>query len=324
MKPVISAYHPGEIEVQRRAGVRDEADEVGAIIGGRIPPAFVPLLAGFRIAVAASIDGRGRVWASLLTGPPGFLKATGDMRLRIEARSAPGDPLEANLAARPELGLLAFDPATRRRMRFNGKGVLGRSGSITLDVEQAYGNCRKYIQVRHLQMRHLDEEARPQTAAPAPGAGGTLAAVPARPAPVRSTALSARQQDRIGAADTFFIASAHTEGGADASHRGGRPGFVRVEGDRKLSFPDYPGNNMFNTLGNLTADPRAGLLFVDFESGDLLQLTGRARLVWDPETVAAHRGAQHVVVEFEIDAVLETPAASPLRWTFVEASPFNP
>jgi predicted pyridoxine 5'-phosphate oxidase superfamily flavin-nucleotide-binding protein len=308
MKPVRSAYHPGEIEVQRRAGVRDEADEVGAIIGGRIPPAFVPLLAGFRLAVAASIDGRGRVWASLLTGPPGFLQATSEMRLRIEARPAPGDPLEVNLAARPELGLLAFDPATRRRMRFNGREVLGRSGGITLDIEQAYGNCRKYIQVRYLE----EEEARPQ------------AAMPARPASARSESLSARQHNRIAAADTFFIASAHPEGGADASHRGGRPGFVRLEGDRKLSFPDYAGNNMFNTLGNLTADPRAGLLFVDFESGDLLQLTGRARLVWEPEAVAAHRGAQHVVVELEIDEVLETRAASPLRWRLIEASPFNP
>ena len=71
---------------------------------------------------------------------------------------------------------------------------------------------------------------------------------------MRSSSLSAAQRARIGAADTFFIASAHPEGGADASHRGGRPGFVRVTGQRSLAFPDYPGNNMFNTLGNLTAD----------------------------------------------------------------------
>lgn len=294
-------YHPGEIEVQRRAGVREAAEEVGAIVGGRIPPALVPILAGFRLVVAASIDERGRLWASLLTGPHGLLRAVDETRIRLEARPTPGDPLGTNLAGRPELGLLAFDPATRRRARFNGRGVLEPAGGITLDVEQAYGNCRKYIQ-----LRHFEEVAEPPT--------GT---------PIRSTALSARQREWMATADTFFIASAHPEGGADASHRGGAPGFVRVEG-RRLSFPDYAGNNMFNTLGNLSADPRAGLLFVDFAGGDLLQLTGRARLLWDPVSVAAHHGARHVAVEFDVDEVLETPAGSPLRWRLVEMSPFNP
>jgi predicted pyridoxine 5'-phosphate oxidase superfamily flavin-nucleotide-binding protein len=294
-------YHPGEIEVQRRAGVRQAAEEVGAIVGGSIPPAFVPILAGFRLVVAASIDGRGRLWASLLTGPPGFLRAVDETRLRLDARPAPGDPLGTNLAGRPELGLLAFDPATRRRARFNGRGVLDPGGGIAVDVEQVYGNCRKYIQLRHL------EEV----------------ATPPADAPIRSPALNARQREWIAAADTFFIASSHPDGGADASHRGGAPGFVRVEG-RRLSFADYAGNNMFNTLGNLSADPRSGLLFVDFASGDLLQLTGRARLLWDPASVTAHHGARHVAVEFDVDEVLETPAGSPLRWRLVEMSPFNP
>ncbi len=322
MTPPRAAYHPGEIEVQRRIGVLEEADQVGSIIGGRIPPAFVPILAGFRLVLAASIDSRGRVWASLLTGPPGFLKAVGDARVHLDARPAPGDPLAAHLAARAVLGLLAFDPATRRRMRFNGKGALLGDGGITLDIEQVYGNCRKYIQ-----LRHLEGEARVAGEAAAAGAtrqrGASMVATPVA-APVRSAALSAAQQAWIAGADTFFIASAHPEGGADASHRGGRPGFVQVESDRRLSFGDYPGNNMFNTLGNLMADPRAGLLFVDFARGDLLQLTGRARLNWERGVLAGHRGAEHVVVEYEVDEVLETRGGSPLRWTLQEWSPVNP
>jgi predicted pyridoxine 5'-phosphate oxidase superfamily flavin-nucleotide-binding protein len=115
MAPERATYHPGEIEVQRRAGVREEADDVGRIIGASIPPALGPLLAGFRLAVAASIDARGRVWASLLSGPPGFLRVVDETRLDIEARPADGDPLWTNLVARPELGLIIFDPATRRR-----------------------------------------------------------------------------------------------------------------------------------------------------------------------------------------------------------------
>jgi predicted pyridoxine 5'-phosphate oxidase superfamily flavin-nucleotide-binding protein len=302
--------------------VRDEAADVGAILNDRLPAAIAPLLAGFRIAVAASIDARGRVWASLLTGPAGFLRAVGETRLRVAATPLPGDPLLANLAGRPEVGLILFDPASRRRLRINGKAVQdGEGGGFSIAVEQAYGNCRKYIQARR-----LEDEARAPAADAAGAAPGAAGAAPAGAARVLcSSALSPAQQARIGAADTFFIASAHPEGGADASHRGGRPGFVRVTGARNLSFPDYAGNNMYNTLGNLAGDAHAGLLFVDFETGDLLQVTGRARLVWEREVVAQHRGARHAVVEYEVDEVRETPGgAGTLRWVLVEPSPFNP
>jgi predicted pyridoxine 5'-phosphate oxidase superfamily flavin-nucleotide-binding protein len=315
----MSAFHAGEIEVQRAAGARAEAEQVGRIIADRIPEDLPPLLEPFRLAVAASIDGRGRVWASLLTGPAGFLEVVDETRLDIEAHLAAGDPLRSNLNVRPEMGLLVIDPASRRRLRFNGRGAVRPDGGLSLKVEQVYGNCRKYIQARRLQ-----PQVRPPSGTVGPARTAAARRMPAEAAPTRATVLSGAQRAWIGAADTFFIGSAHPEGGADASHRGGRPGFVSVGGERALSFPDYPGNNMFNTLGNLAADPRAGLLFVDFERGDLLQLTGRARLVRDPEALARHRGARHVVVEYEIDEVLETPGGSPLRFTLVEPSPFNP
>jgi uncharacterized protein len=187
------------------------------------------------------------------------------------------------------LGLLAFDPRTRQRMRFNGLGRRHEHGWL-VDLRQVYGNCPKYIQLRE----------------PEPD-------VPPSPAPPRvANRLDLRQRAWVETADTLFIASFHPEGGADASHRGGMPGFVRVLGPDRLAFPDYPGNAMFNTLGNLVEYPQAGLLFVDFTSGDVLQLTGRTRLEDD-------RG-----VVFAIDEARETRAASPLRFRLVEYSPANP
>ena len=276
--------------MQRRAGVRDEAQAVGRIIAPTVPPAAQRFLARQRLAVAATLDASGCVWASLLTGRPGFVVAVDEKLLRLETPAFSGDPLPANLAARPELGLLVLDPQTRQRMRFNGRGLVSPD-AVFLLVDQVYGNCPKYIQRRRLETE-LDAQS--------------------TGAPRASDRLDARQQSWIAKADTFFIASFHPEGGADASHRGGLPGFVRVTAPDRLTFADYPGNGMFNTLGNLTAYPPAGLLFVDFATGDVLQITGRARV--DPD----------FTVVFDVQAVREMPGGSTLRVALVEYSPAKP
>jgi len=285
-----SPFHPGEREVQRRAGLAEEASSVGGIIARDVTPAIARFLARQRLAVAASLDAGGRVWASLLTGPPGFLAPAGPQRLRIAAAPIAGDPLGENLGAggRPALGLVVLDPRTRQRMRVNGTGRLDDHG-VEIDIRQVYGNCPKYIQLRESE--------------------GDVP--PAPSAPRVATSLDARQRGWIAAADTLFIASFHPEGGADASHRGGRPGFVRILAPDRLAFPDYPGNAMFNTLGNLVEYPRAGLLFVDFTSGDVLQLAGTARVEEDRTVV------------FDIEEARETRAASPLRFRLLEYSPAN-
>jgi hypothetical protein len=287
----VEVFHPGEIEVQARLGVRADAERVGRIVASQIPHGARSFLSRQRMAVVASLDGQARPWASLLTGPAGFVEAAGERLLRIGGTLPAGDPLAANLEARPELGLLVLDSGTRQRVRFNGRGLWSPDGLFLL-ADEVYGNCPKYIQ-----QRRLVEES----------AGGAREAR-------RSSSLDASQRARIEGADTFFIATWHPGGGADASHRGGRPGFVRIEDERTLRFSDYPGNNMFNTLGNLAGHPRAGLLFVDFAGGDLLQLTGRARVVWEPETA----------VLVEVEEVRDTPGGSPLRFELVEPWPANP
>lgn len=295
-------FHDGELEVQRRAGVREEAGRVGRIIGSALTPAVARLMAAHRMAVAASLDERLRVWASLLTGPRGFLRVVDDRLMLIGAHPRPGDPLARNLEVRRELGLVAIDLATRRRLRFNGRALHDPGRGIFLETDQVYGNCPKYIQARRVE---------------------PAVAAPDAPPPRRTSDLSERQRALIAACDTFFIASFHPTGGPDASHRGGAPGFVRVLDARTLSFGDYPGNNMYNTLGNLVAQPRAGLLFFDFETGATLQLTGSARLDRDPAWVATFRGARGVAVIFDIEEALEAEGAG-VRGRLIEYSPVNP
>ena len=153
---------------------------------------------------------------------------------------------------------------------------------------------------------------------------GTRAPSGALPVPVaRASEFSPADRDQILRADTFFIATEHPDAGADASHKGGNPGFVKVLDDRRIAFPDYNGNHMFNTLGNLAINPNAGLLFIDFDSGRTLQLTGRASIDWNPERAREFAGAKRVV-DFEVAEIVTNESGFPLMVKFRQYSRFNP
>lgn len=284
------SFHDGERAVQARAGVAAIAERVGGSIHAEIPPRAQAFALEQPFAVLASRDKGGGMWASIVCGRPGFLRAPSERTIEIDAAPIPGDPLATNLVAGAPLGALVIDLGTRRRMRVNGR--LERAAPpFRIAVDEVFANCPKYIQRRDVVMEW----------------GRALGDPNARVADALTTA----QQLRIGEADTFFVASGHRHAGLDASHRGGAPGFVKVLGERRIAWPDYPGNAMFQTLGNLATDPRAGLVFVDFTSGDVLQLSGRAWVDWDPGRAATLVGAERVV-EFEIDVVREMRGTLPL------------
>ncbi|MDR5671235.1 pyridoxamine 5'-phosphate oxidase family protein, partial [Burkholderia cenocepacia] len=80
----------------------------------------------------------------------------------------------------------------------------------------------------------------------------------------------------------------------DVSHRGGKAGFVRIGDDGVLTIPDFAGNLFFATLGNFRVNPRAGIVFADFETGDVLQMTGEAEVDLDSPEIAAFQGAERL------------------------------
>ena len=292
-------YHSGELAVQARVGVQAEAESLAKAMGGAvIKPAMQSFLASQRLAIASTIDSGNRVWASLLTGEPGFLQAVAEQIVKIAINS---DDLKENLRLTEELGLLVIDLATRKRLRLNGKAKLQGEKEICLHTQQVYFNCPQYIQKREINTTLNRGKSSVQI-------GETL---------------SPQQQQFIQQADTFFIASCHPQGGADASHRGGYPGFVRVLQKNELVFPDYAGNNMFNTLGNLVENPQAGLLFIDFATGDTLQLTGKAAIALDSKKALQFAGANRLV-EFQIEKVKSLTSATSFQWQFKEYSPYLP
>jgi predicted pyridoxine 5'-phosphate oxidase superfamily flavin-nucleotide-binding protein len=292
--------HQGEQAVQRRAG-EGHSGWGSPMFDDVIQPPFAHFLRQQRLLLLGAADAEGAVWASAVTGGVGFADTVDRHHLRVAAVPVTGDPLEHAFDTERAVGMLAIEPRTVRRIRLNGVAQR-REGALHVRAEQVLGNCPKYIQQRV----PLEDAADP---------GQPMAEVRAD--------LTERQRRWISQADTFFIASHSPDHGADASHRGGEPGFVTVHGARRLSWPDYVGNSFYMTLGNLHLNPSCGLLFLDWEQGHTLQLTGRARLDWDPQRSAALPGALKLV-EFDIERVVEIRRATALRWALAAPSPFNP
>jgi uncharacterized protein len=293
-------FHSGELSVQQRAGVRAGADEVGEGIVNFVPGRAAEFLERRQMMLLGTIDSERRPCASVIVGEPGFIRVPDERTIRIEALPPGGDPARDNLARESHAALLAIDLVSPRRLRANGIGAI-RDAAIEIRTEQVYGNCRRYIQER-IFAGWRDQQ--PDDI-------------------IRASELSQMEREQIVAADTFFIASDHPEQGADISHKGGDPGFVRVVDSRHLAYPDFNGNAMFNTLGNLTINPHAALLFIDFESGRTLQLRGAASIDWDPERARTFAGAERVV-DFAIEDVIDNPNGFPLMSKFRQFSRFNP
>jgi predicted pyridoxine 5'-phosphate oxidase superfamily flavin-nucleotide-binding protein len=303
-------FHEGERALQLRAGVREQSASIGArMVRDAMPEQHRELFARLPFVLIGSVDAEARAQASLLAGAPGFVRAPDARTLAVDALPDAADPLAAGLRPGAAVGLLGIEPHTRRRNRVNGViGTVSATG-FTVRVQQSFGNCPKYIQARRA---HFAGRADPGPAEAA-------------------QRIDAADEALIASADTFYLASAYpaqggdvvASHGVDVSHRGGKPGFVRVERGAidTLTVPDFSGNGLFNTLGNLSLNPHAGLLFLDHERGDLLHVACDAEVLWDGAELAAFDGAERLL-RLRVRGRLRRPRAVPLRWTAPELSPF--
>jgi predicted pyridoxine 5'-phosphate oxidase superfamily flavin-nucleotide-binding protein len=307
--PSVSPFHEGEQAVQARAGVREKLEAVGrTAIRDFMPDQHRAFFEQLPFVIAATADPQGQPWASVLANPPGFIRSPDARELVIKAQPLPGSPLAGTLTPGAAIGLLGIEPHTRRRNRMNGVVKCLSEDGFSVSVHQSFGNCPKYIQARKPQYM------RPQGLSQ----GGIL----------RSDRLDDTAHQLIRRADCFFIATTspaavstrHSFHGADVSHRGGKPGFVRVDNDRTLTSPEFVGNFFFNTLGNLVLNPVAGLLFIDFSAGDLLYVAATVEIIWDGPEVDRFLGAQRLL-RFGIQETIHAPASLPLHWGEAQLSP---
>lgn len=299
-------FHEGEIAIQQRVGDRGLAELNGRVIASTIPRGALSFLSQQHWVILASVDESRHPWASMLVGPEGFAHSPDETRVDIDlcgAAVAGNDPVLSNLKHNPAIGLLAIEFDRRRRLRINGRAERITPAEIRIRVDEAYPNCPKYVQRRHL--RSLSARARGDW--------------------YRSgRELGEAQIHNIRAADTMFVASVHPDRGADASHRGGKPGFVQVIDRRSLRVPDYAGNSMYNTLGNVSRHPFMGAAFLDFDTGRVLQLSGTAAMEFDKSDPSGITGGTNRFWRMDIERWHEFELPVEMEWERLDASPLNP
>ncbi len=299
----VSPFHGGELAIQEKLGVREKVQKYATkMVRPYMPDQHREFFAELRYFFLGSVDEAGMPWAHMVWGDPGFIGSPDPEHLTLPLACVPAEARHVGA----EVGGLGLMLQARRRNRVNGRVAHVGTDRLTLKVTQSFGNCPQYIQARE-----------PDAVAPRLSAGAV------------QTALNAAHRALIERADTFFIASASSQLGADAchgvdvSHRGGPPGFVKFLDERTLLFPDFSGNRHFNTLGNIHDTGRAGLLFLDFENGDLMQISGTAAIVWPEDSPFAYTAAERFV-QVSVDQVKVTPAAVPFTWHFHGNSPRLP
>ncbi|MBY5900502.1 pyridoxamine 5'-phosphate oxidase family protein [Rhizobium leguminosarum] len=294
-----SPWHEGELAIQRSVGVVERMDGPGRNFVRKAMPeqhrAFFPMLP---FVVLGAVDAKGDVWATVRAERPGFMASPEPEILEVGLPRDPADPADAGMEDGDAIAMLGIQLETRRRNRLNG--VIRRTDAKGFDVRvgQSFGNCPQYIQPRSAAfIRDPD--------------------MPTATQPLHSGQLDDRALGIVEGADTFFVASYvdrdNGERQVDVSHRGGNAGFVRVGADSVLTIPDFAGNRFFNTLGNILVNSKAGLVFVDFETGDMLQMTGNAEVLLDSPDIATFQGAERLW-RFTPEEIVLRPDALPLRW----------
>lgn len=304
---VSSPFHRGEQEIQARLGVRENIERFGSrVIRDHLPEQHQHFYRKLPYLFLGHVDRQGWPWASMLTGQAGFISSPDSTHLNIAATPTAGDPLWNNLKTGAPVGVVGVELHTRRRNRLSAEVAKSGADSFSLKVRQSFGNCPQYIQAREISVQSSSEAAVVE---------------------VNSSAqLTTEMKALVEGSDTFFVSSyladesGHASEGVDVSHRGGQAGFVRVDNDKLLTIPDYAGNFHFNTLGNFIENPKAGLLFIDWDQGHLLMLTGHAEILWDDEQLSFFAGAERLW-QFRMVKGIFLKNAINAKWSFDSWSP---
>ena len=302
-----SPFHEGELKIQQLTRESDAAASNGKLISDRLPPGASSFILQQSYCVLGRMLPDQSIWTIFIEATKGFASADDEGKvLRFQIPNGMGSdthlpPIHKFHEGDP-LGTLFIELSTRRRLRVNGQITKSGEDYFYMNIEEAYPNCPKYIQRRELVNQ-------PSATSPTSVKSGTV--------------LDISLARWIQTTDTFFVASANPDGMLDVSHRGGKPGFIKIE-DGKLNIPDYPGNSMFGTIGNFAICPKAGIVLVDFANNRQLQMTGNVSLDLHSNCNVEATAGTGRWWSLEPQKWIISPLKSVYRWSDAEFSPFNP
>jgi len=295
-------WHPGELELQRSINANEKMAEIGKRdVRNYMPEQHREFYAQLPFIIIGTIDEQGDPWCGVRYGEPGFITSPNPKQLHISGIGIADDPMEAGLKDSASIGLLGIELHTRRRNRMNGLVKSLTNNSVEVEVDQSFGNCPQYIQLRQ------------------------VATAVRIPEPVEiMTEIDVLARTHIKEADTFFVSTyADRPDGrqVDVSHRGGGSGFIAIGENGVLTIPDFAGNHFFATLGNILLNKRAGLTFINFVDGTILQMTGKAEILpADDNKIEAYKGAERFWC-FCPERIMRRQFALPMCFSFEGWSP---
>lgn len=324
------AWHEGEIAMAKAMRVPD--------MDNPTVPALSPQLANHaRIApliAIGTLDKQGRPWTTLWGGEKGISQPIAQGILGIRSQVVrQHDPVVEELVGKEGDGTvvreegvgrmvsgLTIDLETRKRTKLYGRMVAGALSmredeatetqqhvaevQLVLKIEQSLGNCPKYLNKKHVELA----ESNPGLVSDSPQ-------------------LPQRALDLLSKADLFFLSSANHDQDMDTNHRGGPAGFVRIISNDPsgavLCYPEYSGNRLYQTLGNLKVNPVVGICVPDFDTRDMLYLTGTTEILIGPDA-AQVLPRSNLAVRITTTAARFVATALPFRGISGETSPYNP
>lgn len=300
-------FHAGERSLHEKLDISERQHQLGLrMIRDHMPDQHREFFASLSSVHIGTLDSSGHPWAVMRVGSAGFMASADDKTLSISSSPLLGEPADLDFSVGAKVSVVGIEFETQRRNRLNATIAAAEGNTLALHVDQSYGNCPKYIQIRSKASATATQSAQIEA----------------------STILGEADRAQITSADTLLIASRAAQlgsdprAGVDINHRGGMPGFVTVLDDNTIQFPDYKGNSFYNTFGNIVTDNRVGLQFVDFETGTLLNLKGTATLIEDinnGELPLMGRG-----LRIHVDIITRAEGGLPYRYKFEQYSDRNP
>jgi predicted pyridoxine 5'-phosphate oxidase superfamily flavin-nucleotide-binding protein len=251
-----NVFHEGEDHIQEVMSVKQKANTLTSMIKDSIPKIAADFLRALKFCVITLNTKPDDLFSTVIYNHATFIEVLDYKKISIKINHKSHIPESFFNEEILNIGMIGLEHSSAKRIRINGKAKI-IDNQIIIDINEIYSNCPKYIKRRILEdnFKILDKET-----------------------VNKKLELNQDLITMISNADEFYLASGHKEKGLDISYKGGEKGFVKVLSSKQLQFDDLPGNNLYNSLGNIYTNPYINMFFIDFENNNTYNILATATI----------------------------------------------